>query len=121
MNTPKDTYQKLDRAALWLIIGEFCVAGLLMCLTFLLAAGSLASSGGYWFDYGTGEAVALGIALLYILAYLGNVVIGVWGLLLYALDHREGYPGTGHLINWVFLAATVVIVLFVFVLVIGNL
>jgi len=45
------------------------------------------------------------------LAYLGNLVIGILGLYLYASEKREGYPGTGHLTNWVLLSATLVVVL----------
>ncbi|KAF0108595.1 MAG: hypothetical protein FD146_481 [Anaerolineaceae bacterium] len=117
MNTPKDTYQKLDRAALWLLVGEFGLAGLLLILTIVMTVGGLISYDSYYLDYGTSEIIALVVVLVYGLAYLGNLSIGVLGLALSALDAREGYPGTGHLINWVFLSATLVIVLFVFVMV----
>jgi len=111
MNIPNDTYQKLDRAALWLLVGEFGVAAFLLVLTLLMFIGNLISYAVFSMGYSTGEAVALGIALIYGLAYLANLSIGVPGLFLYTRDNREGYPGTGHLVNWVFLSATLVIVL----------
>ncbi len=120
MNTSNDTYQKLDRSALWLLVGEFGAAGLLLVLTLLMVVGNLISYNAFNPSYGTGEAIALGIALIYGLAYLGNLSIGVLGLLLYARDNREGYPGTGHLLNWVFVSATLLIVLFVLVMFIAN-
>ena len=111
MNTPNDTYQKLDRAALWLLVGEFGGAALLLTLLLLMAIGNLISSNAFDIGYGAGEIVTLGIALIYGLAYLGNLVIGVMGLYLYANEKREGYPGTGHLLNWMLLSATLAIVL----------
>jgi hypothetical protein len=111
MNIPNDTYQKLDRAALWLLIGEFGGAAILLTLLLLMLIGNLISSSAFNMGYGTGQIATLGIALVYGLAYLGNLVIGIMGLYLYASEKREGYPGTGHLTNWILLSATLVIVL----------
>jgi hypothetical protein len=111
MNTPNDTYQKLDRAALWLLIGEFGGAALLLALLILMVIGNLISSGAFSMGYSTGQIIALIIALVYGLAYLGNLVIGIMGLYLYAQGQREGYPGTGHLTNWILLSATLIVVL----------
>jgi hypothetical protein len=111
MNTSNETYQKLDRAALWLLIGEFGGAAILLVLLLLMVIGNLISSSAFNMGYNTGQIVALGIGLIYGLAYLGNLVIGIMGLYLYASEKREGYPGTGHLTNWVLLSATLVIVL----------
>jgi hypothetical protein len=111
MNTPRETYQKLDRAASWLLVGELSGAALLLVLLLLMVIGSLISSGAFNFGYGTGQVVTIGIALIYGVAYLGNLVIGILGLYLYVSEKREGYPGTGHLVNWTLLSATLVIVL----------
>jgi hypothetical protein len=111
MNTPNDTYQKLDRAALWLLVGEFGLAALMLALLILMVVGNLISYNAFRMGYGASQAIAIGIALIYGLAYLGNLSIGVLGLVLYARDHREGYPGTGHLMNWILLSATIAFVL----------
>ena len=107
-----DTYQKLDRSALWLLVGEFGGAALLLVLLILIFVGNLISYGAFDWDYSTGEIITLVIALVYGLAYLGNLVIGIMGLYLYATEKREGYPGTGHLLNWTLLSATIALVLF---------
>ena len=111
MNTPNETYQKLDRAALWLIIGEFGGAAILLALLLLMVVGNLVSSRAFDFGYNTGPIIMVVMGLVYGLAYLGNLVIGILGLYLYASEKREGYPGTGHLTNWVLLSATLVVVL----------
>ena len=111
MNTPNNTYQKLDRAALWLLVGEFGGAALLLALLLLMVIGNLISSNAFDMGNGTGPVIAIVIALTYGLAYLGNLAIGILGLYLYASEKREGYPGAGHLINWVLLSATLAIVL----------
>ncbi len=111
MNTPTNTYQKLDRAALWLLVGEFGGAALLLALLILMVIGNLISPRAFDLDYGTGEIITIIIALIYGLAYLGNLVIGIVGLYLYASEKREGYPGTGHLVNWTLLSATLAVIL----------
>lgn len=111
MNTSGPNYQKLDRAALWLLVGEFCGAALLLVLLLLMVIGSLISSGAFNFGYNTGQVVMIVIGFIYGLAYLGNLIIGILGLYLYVTEKHEGYPGTGHLVNWTLLAATLVIVL----------
>ena len=75
------------------------------------SVGNLISSSAFDFGYGAGQIIMVGMALVYGLAYLGNLVIGILGLYLYASEKREGYPGTGHLTNWVLLSATLVVVL----------
>jgi hypothetical protein len=108
MNSP-DTYQKLDRAALWLVVGEFGLLALLGLLIILMVVGNMISYDAFNFGYNTGEMVALGIGLVYGVAYLGNLFIGIAGLYLYASEKREGYPGTGHLVNWVVVSSTIFI------------
>jgi hypothetical protein len=111
MNTPTNTYQKLDRAALWLLIGEFGGAALLLALLILMVVGNLISPRAFNLSYDTGQIITVIIALVYGLAYLGNLVIGIVGLYLFANEKREGYPGTGHLINWTLLSATLAVIL----------
>ncbi len=120
MNTPNNTYQNLDRAALWLVFGEFALAALLLMLAISMVAGNLMSGGALYLDYGTGEIIGLSIALIYGFAYLANLSIGILGLFFYVRDNREGYPGTGHLVNWFLSAATVWVVLFLVIMVIMN-
>lgn len=107
-----ETYQRLDRAALWLLVGEFGGAALLLVFLILMVVGNLISSNAFNLGYDAGEAITIGIALIYGLAYLGNLVIGIMGLYLYVNEKREGYPGTGHLVNWTLLSATIAIALF---------
>ena len=120
MNTPNETYQKLDRAALWLLIGEFSSAALLLALMFLVIIGNLISPYAFDLDYRVGEALALIIALLYGLAYLANLVIGILGLFQYARENREGYPGTGHLLNWILVSTTLWVALILIALFTAN-
>lgn len=80
MNPSNDTYQKLDRAALWLLVGEFGGAALLLALWLLMIIGNLISAGAFDFGYRTGEVIAAVIAFSYALAYLANLTIGILGL-----------------------------------------
>ena len=104
-----ETYQKLDRAALWLLVGEFGGAALLLAFLLIMVVGNLISPGAFDLDYSAGEAVGAAIALVYGLAYLGNLVVGTMGLYLYASEKREGWPGAGHLVNWTLLSATIAV------------
>lgn len=111
MTPSPTTYQKLDRAALWLLLGELSGAAFLLTLLILMVIGNLISSNAFHLGYETGEIITLLIALGYGLAYLGNLIIGIWGLYLYANEKRDDHPGTGHLINWTLLSATLAVVL----------
>jgi hypothetical protein len=107
----KDMYQKLDRYALWLLAGEFGGAALLLVFLLLIVVGNLVSDGAFDWSYQTGEIIAAVIGFAYGLAYLGNLSIGTTSIYLYVTENHEGYPGTGHLLNWTFLSATILIVL----------
>jgi hypothetical protein len=111
MNTPNETYQKLDRAALWLLIGEFGGAALLLALMILMIVGNLISSSAFDLGYQAGEIIAAVIAIAYVLAYLANLVIGIMGLYFYVSEKREGYPGTGLLLDWILVSTTLWIAL----------
>ncbi len=120
MNTSNNTYKNLDRAALWLVFGELALAALLLMLAISMVIGNLMSGGAIYLDYGTGEIIGLSIALLYGFAYLANLSIGILGLFFYVRDNREGYPGTGHLVNWFLSSATIWLVLFLVIMVFMN-
>jgi hypothetical protein len=120
MNTPNDTYHKLNRAALWLLVGEFSGVALLLTLMLLMIIGNLISPYGFDVGYRTGEAIALLIAFSYGLAYLANLVIGIIGVVLYVREGREGYPGTGHLVNWILAATTLWVALFLIAIITIN-
>jgi hypothetical protein len=111
MNNSNETYQTLDRTSLWLLMGEFGGAALLLVLLILMVVGNLISPRTFDLGYSGGQVITLVIGLIYGFAYLGNLVIGIMSLYLYAQGKREGYPGTGHLMNWVLLSATLVVVL----------
>jgi hypothetical protein len=121
MNTSNETYQKLDRASIWLLIGEFGGAALLLVLLILMVVGNLISPRAFEFGYSGGQVITLAVGLIYGLAYLGNLVIGIMGLYLYAQGKRDGYPGTGHLLNWTLLSATLVVVLVLVAAVLSSL
>lgn len=55
------------------------------------------------------EIVPWTVMLPYGLAFLGNMIIGLWGLITYIQENREGYPGTGHLVNWIYVFSLLVI------------
>jgi hypothetical protein len=120
MNTPNETYQKLDRAALWLLIGEFGGAALLLVMMLLMILGNVISPNGFDIGYRAGEIIALGIAIAYGLAYIGNLVVGIMGLYLYASEKREGYPGTGHLLNWILVSTTLWVALLLIAIFTAN-
>ena len=115
-----ETYQKLDHAALWLLVGEFGGAALLLVFLILMVVGNLISPSAFDLGYSASDIVGVAVALIYGLAYLGNLVIGVMGLYLYATEKREGYPGTGHLVNWTLLATTVALALVLIVALFGT-
>jgi hypothetical protein len=115
MERSDEMVNNLDRAALWLVFGEFCGAALIVVLMALMLVGNLISPNAFDMGYGAGGIIAAGVAFVYGLAYLGNLGIGVVGLYAYIMERREGYPGTGHLLNWMFLSATIVMVLFLLI------
>ena len=106
-----ETYQKTGQYASWLVLGEFAVAAVLLLFLVLMVVGNLISSGAFSISYQAGEIITVAIALVYGLAYLGNLSLAVIGLYLYVSEKREGLPGMGHLLNWILIAATLVPVL----------
>ena len=104
-----ETYQKLDRSALWLLVGEFSGAGILLLFLLLMIVGNLISPYAFDIDYNARESIMGVIAFVYGLAYLGNLAIGIIGLYLFVTEKREGYPGTGHLLNWTLVSATLLL------------
>ena len=122
MNTPNGTYQKLDRAALWLFFGEFGGMALVVIMLFLFMIGNLIlpATFSFYFDFGTTMTIQQIIILIYGLTFIGNLSIGLFGLFIYLRDHHKGYPGIGHLINWLYLASTIWLIFAFTGLVISN-
>ncbi len=116
----EETYPKTGSYALWLVLGEFAGAAIILLLLLLMVVGNLISSGTYSLGYQTGQFITLAIAIVYGLAYLGNLGLAVIGLYLFATEKREGLPVTGHLINWVMVAATLVPVLVLMAAIISS-
>ncbi len=118
METASDTYQRLDRFALWYLLFEFGYTGLIIVLVILATVANLIS--GNSVGYSTSQAILLlGIVAPYALAFLGNLTVAIWGLVLHLREGRSGYPGTGHLLNWIFVCTTFWLVLFLAALIIN--
>ena len=101
----EQTYSRLDRFLLHLVAAELGYAGLLVLGSIVVAVSSLAGTRTFDFwDHGT----EIGLAVLpHILALPVNLAAGIAGIVLNVRTDHYGYPGTGHLLNWVFLAANV--------------
>ncbi len=102
----QNIYKRTDRALLWLLTGElgyFILLIILGIVTAIIALLDLSPYGIYLF---TGSVLNWAIILPYSIALIGNVAGGFSGALLYTITKQEGYPGTGHLLNWIFLMST---------------
>jgi hypothetical protein len=96
------TLEKLDGFALRFLAAELGYAALLVVIEILSLVITLIvpDSFGPFFDI---QIIAVFAVLIpYTLAYLGNLIIGILGLVLYIQDRKQGYPGTGLLLNWIF-------------------
>ncbi len=108
MDTPNETYHRLDRLALWVLLFEFGYAGVLIVLLILTLVANLIS-GNSASDAGT--IFVLATILPYGLAFLGNLTIALWGMVLHLRENLQGPVGAGHLLNWIFVSATFWLVL----------
>lgn len=108
---PSSLFWKLDRFLQTLLaveLGYLCiliVGGIVSTILALLDVGAASS----WL-LGNAVLVIMGGPLL--LAYLGNLTCGLLGLILHIKEKVTGYPGTGHLLNWIFIIATAWLFLF---------
>ena len=120
MDTNQKTYQSLDKLTRWYLLSEFGYAVLFLALGLVMLFMSLVSRGMFDFWYYTEAIIIFGIAIPYGLAYIGNLVIGVWSLFLNIQTKHEGYPGTGLLLNWFFICATFWVFLILLVALVGG-
>ena len=97
-------YARLDRFLLYLLTAELGYFILLMVggiiITFLVYVMDFFP---YFYDYATS---ILWPVAIYILALPLNMVGGFLSIILNIRSNHQGYPGTGHLLNWVFLMTT---------------
>lgn len=109
-------YARLDKFLLYLLTAELGYFMLLMfaaivrTLLFYMMDPAL--------DFYTYQASILWPVLAYILALPLNMLGGFAGIVLNIRINYQGYPGTGHLLNWIFLVTTgwLFVVALVFVL-----
>ena len=97
-------YARLDRLLLYLIAGELGYFMLLMLggvvVAILVYAVNFAPG---FYQY---QSRILWPVLIYIVALPLNMFGGFAGIILSIRTNHQGYPGTGHLLNWIFLATT---------------
>ena len=97
-------YKRVDTYLLYLLAAELgyfiflMVAGVVFAVLVLLIDLDLKL-----YRY---ETSILWPVLVYILALPLNLLGGFAGLVLNICSKHQGYPGTGHLLNWIFLATT---------------
>ena len=101
-NKTQNTFNSLNKFALWYLACELSYAALLAAIGVVIFFGSLIARDVFYFGYYAEDVAVLAIALPYGLAYIGNLVVGIWSLFLYIIDEREGLPGMGLLLNWAF-------------------
>jgi len=98
-------YAKLDKFLLYLLTVELGYFVLLILGGVIFAI--LAYAINFLPHIGSGYQTAiLWPVLLYIIALPINMVGGFASIVLNVRTNHEGYPGTGHLLNWVFLMST---------------
>lgn len=97
-------YARLDRLLLYLLTAELGYFILLMVggivVTFFVYVMDF-----FPFSYDYATRILWPVAI-YILALPLNMVGGFLSILLNIRSNHQGYPGTGHLLNWVFLMTT---------------
>jgi hypothetical protein len=98
-------YARLDRFLLYLLAIELGYFVLMMLAGIIMA---LVAFAGFDLDLQLGRYVTgtLWPVLLYILALPLNMLGGFAGIVLNIRTKHVGYPGTGHLLNWIFLMTT---------------
>jgi hypothetical protein len=97
-------YWRLDRLLLYLLAGE------LGYFIFLMLGGIVVTMLVYTIDFAPDfsqyQTSILWPVLLYIVLLPLNLLGGFAGIVLSIRTNHQGYPGTGHLLNWIFLATT---------------
>ena len=95
-------YERLDKYLLFLVTGELGYIGLLGLVFAVLAILS------YTTDFSTilfqhrivFRDISFGLLLLFALALVLNMIGGFASAVLHVASKRQGYPGTGHFLNW---------------------
>jgi hypothetical protein len=97
-------YARLDKYLLYLLTAELGYFILLMIagivVTFLVYVMDLYPD---YYDYVTS---ILWPVAIYIVALPLNMLGGLLSIILNIRSNHQGYPGTGHLLNWIFLMTT---------------
>ncbi len=100
----QERYVRLDRFLLYLLAGELGYFILLMLggvvISILVYATDFAP------DFYNYQTSVLWPVLIYILALPINLLGGFAGIVLSIRTNHQGYPGTGHMLNWIFIATT---------------
>lgn len=99
-------YTKLDRFLLYLLATELGYFVLLILVGVLLAVVNFFSDIRLDFFMGGYASSILWPVFFYILALPLNMLGGLASIMLSIRTNHEGYPGTGHLLNWIFLMTT---------------
>lgn len=97
-------YARLDKFLLYLLAGELGYFILLMFTGVVVTVLILTID--FSPDFYRYETAILWPVLIYIIALPINLFCGFTGILLSIRTNHRGYPGTGHLLNWIFIATT---------------
>ncbi len=99
----QEWYARLDRFLLYWTAGEsgYLLLLLIAVVIFVIIGFTDSSLLG---DHP--EAFILWPILVLVVGLLGNVIMGFAGLVLNILTRHQGYPGTGHLLNWILIFST---------------
>ncbi len=97
-------YARLDRFLLYLLAGELGYLILLLLVGVVFTILSFATD--FRLDIGSSLFSIFWPMLIYVVAFLLNALGGFAGIVLFIRTKHEGYPGTGHLLNWILLAST---------------
>jgi hypothetical protein len=97
-------YSRLDRYLLILLSLELSYFILLILAGIVVTI--LVSTMDFAPDFFDNEIRLLWPVLIYIFALPLNMLGGLASIYLNIRKRREGYPGTGHLLNWIFLMTT---------------
>ena len=112
-------YARLDRFLLYLMTAELSYFVLLMLAGFIIIVLVLvAHLSPRFINDPLGGLLPV---LLYIVALPVNLIAGLAGLVLNIRTRHQGYPGTGHLLNWIFIVATAWLFILAFIFIFQSL
>ncbi len=114
----QEWYARLDRFLLYWTAGELGYLILLILgLIVLLIIGFTDSS---VLNSLSPETLILYPCILLVVAMLVNLGVGFTGLVFNIITRHPGYPGTGHLLNWIFLFAFFWLFVILFIVALPN-